>query len=94
MEIHSLCLKSGLDAATVLGRLRDAGLGSVPGTAAEILDDAMRDRLSPDKLRAAEWEAIIEAAHQTGLRSTATVLFGHRETWEDLVRHLGRLRDL
>jgi 2-iminoacetate synthase ThiH len=54
----------------------------------------MRDQLSPDKLRAAEWEAIIEAAHQTGLRSTATVLFGHRETWEDLIRHLDRIRSL
>ena len=94
MEIHSLCRKSGLDPRTVLGRLRDAGLGSVPGTAAEILDDAMRDQLSPDKLRAAEWEAIIEAAHQTGLRSTATVLFGHRESWEDLIRHLDRIRSL
>jgi FO synthase len=94
MEIHSLCRKSGLDPRTVLSRLRDAGLGSVPGTAAEILDDAMRDQLSPDKLRAAEWEAIIEAAHQTGLRSTATVLFGHRETWEDLIRHLDRIRSL
>ena len=94
MEIHSLCLKSGLDAATVVGRLRDAGLGSVPGTAAEILDDAMRDRLSPDKLRAAEWESIIETAHSMGLRSTATVLFGHRESWEDLVRHLDRIRAL
>jgi FO synthase len=94
MEIHSLCRKSGLDPRTVLSRLRDAGLGSVPGTAAEILDDAMRDQLSPDKLRAAEWEAIIEAAHQTGLRSTATVLFGHRETWEDLIHHLDRIRSL
>jgi len=94
MEIHSLGRKTGLDAHTVLERLREAGLGSVPGTAAEILDDAMRDRLSPDKLRAAEWESIIETAHRVGLRSTATVLFGHRETWEDLVRHLGRLRDL
>jgi len=94
MEIHSLCRKSGLEASAVLERLREAGLGSVPGTAAEILDDAMRDRLSPDKLRAAEWESIIETAHRVGLRSTATVLFGHRETWEDLVRHLGRLRDL
>ena len=94
MEIHSLCLKSGLEARAVLERLREAGLGSVPGTAAEILDDAMRDQLSPDKLRAAEWEAIIEAAHQTGLRSTATVLFGHRESWEDLIRHLDRIRSL
>ena len=94
MEIHSLCLKSGLEARAVLERLREAGLGSVPGTAAEILDDAMRDQLSPDKLKAAEWEAIIEAAHQTGLRSTATVLFGHRESWEDLIRHLDRIRSL
>ena len=94
MEIHSLCLKSGLEPRAVLERLREAGLGSVPGTAAEILDDAMRDQLSPDKLRAAEWEAIIEAAHQTGLRSTATVLFGHRESWEDLIRHLDRIRSL
>ena len=94
MEIHSLCLKSGLEPRAVLERLREAGLGSVPGTAAEILDDAIRDQLSPDKLRAAEWEAIIEAAHRAGLRSTATVLFGHRESWEDLIRHLDRIRSL
>lgn len=94
MEIHSLRRKTGWSLERIFGELIDAGLGSVPGTAAEILDDSLRDQLSPDKLRTADWVEIITAAHRCGLRSTATVMFGHRESWSDLVRHLDRLRNL
>ncbi len=94
MEIHSLRLKTGWELSRIFGELIAAGLGSTPGTAAEILDDEVRDQLSPDKLRAAEWTEIITAAHRAGLRSTSTVMFGHRETWPDLIRHLDLLRTL
>jgi FO synthase len=78
----------------ILERLRDAGLGSLPGTAAEILDDAVRARICPDKLSAAQWLEVIEAAHQAGLRTTATILFGHVETPHAWARHLLAIRDL
>ncbi|MBX3732235.1 MAG: 5-amino-6-(D-ribitylamino)uracil--L-tyrosine 4-hydroxyphenyl transferase CofH [Verrucomicrobiae bacterium] len=94
MEIHSLRRKTGWSLERIFGKLIEAGLGSVPGTAAEILDDSLRDQLSPDKLRTADWVEIITAAHRCGLRSTATVMFGHRESWSDLVRHLDLLRHL
>lgn len=94
MEIHSLQLKTGLSYERILGDLIEAGLGSTPGTAAEILDDHVRDRLSPHKLKASEWVEIITTAHRLGLRSTATVMFGHRETWADLFRHFDLLRRL
>ncbi|MFM8359552.1 MAG: hypothetical protein ACKOET_13475, partial [Verrucomicrobiota bacterium] len=94
MEIHSLHRKTGWPYERILGRLLEAGLGSMPGTAAEILDDSLRRRISPDKLRAAEWVEIVRTAHRLGLRSTSTVMFGHREGWPDLFRHLDLLRSL
>lgn len=94
MEIHSLHRKTGWPYDRILGRFLEAGLGSMPGTAAEILDDSLRQRMSPDKLRAAEWVEIVRTAHRLGLRSTSTVMFGHRESWTDLFRHLDLLRSL
>jgi len=79
---------------TFLGRLRDAGLGSLPGTAAEILDDAVRARICPDKLDTAQWLRVIETAHRVGLRTTSTIMFGHVEGTDSWARHLLRLRDL
>jgi FO synthase len=94
MEIHSLHLKTGWALDRIFGQLIEAGLGSTPGTAAEILDDGVRDRVSPGKLRTTEWVEIITAAHAAGLKSTATVMFGHRESWADLIRHMDLLRTL
>jgi FO synthase len=94
MEIHSLHRKTGWSYERLLGELREAGLGSTPGTAAEILDDSVRGRLSPNKLTVAQWVEIITAAHRAGLRSTSTVMFGHRESWEQIFRHLDLLRNL
>lgn len=94
MEIRSLELKTGRDATALLEELMAAGLGSMPGTAAEILEDSVRDRLSPDKVGVTDWVRIVSAAHRLGLRSTATVMFGHGETWDQLVRHMALLRDL
>ena len=77
-----------------LGMLRDAGLGSLPGTAAEILDDEVRAVLCPDKLNSAEWLAVVETAHRVGLRTTATIMFGHMESIRSWARHLLHIRDL
>src|SRR4029078_11036050 len=88
MEVAHMCDISGLPPAEVFARLRDAGLGSTPGTAAEVLHDGVRERLSPNKLPVARWVEIIEASHRSGLRSTSTVMFGHiEEPWE-LAEHM------
>ena len=84
----------GVSIAAFLARLRDEGLGSLPGTAAEILDDAVRARICPDKLSAAEWLEVVEAAHRAGLRTTSTIMFGHVETPHAWARHLAAVRDL
>ncbi len=89
-----MCDISGLPPAEVFARLRDAGLGSTPGTAAEVLHDGVRERISPNKLPVARWVEIIEASHDAGLRSTATVMFGHiEEPWE-LAEHMRVIREL
>jgi FO synthase len=94
MEIAHMCDISGLTPAEVFARLRDAGLGSTPGTAAEVLHDGVRERISPNKLPVARWVEIIEASHAAGLRSTATVMFGHiEEPWE-LAEHMRVIREL
>ncbi len=94
MEIAHMCDVSGLPPSDVLAQLRDAGLGSVPGTAAEVLHDAVRQRISPNKLPVARWVEIITAAHTLGLRSTVTVMFGHIETAAELAEHMRVVRTL
>jgi FO synthase len=94
MEIAHMCDLSGLPPAEVFAQLKGAGLGSTPGTAAEVLDDGVRERISPNKLPVARWVQIIEASHNAGLRSTATVMFGHiEEPWE-LAEHMRVIREL
>ena len=94
MEVAHMCDRSGLPPAEVFARLRDAGLGSVPGTAAEVLHDGVRERISPNKLPAARWVEIVEAAHRAGLRSTVTVMFGHIEEPHELAEHMRVVRAL
>jgi FO synthase len=77
-----------------LAELRDAGLGSLPGTAAEILDDEIRAIICPDKVKTAEWLQVMEAAHKVGLRSTVTIMYGHVEGYRHWARHLLRVRAL
>ncbi len=84
----------GLPVAEFLVALRDAGLGTLPGTAAEILDDAVRARICPDKLSAADWLDVVGAAHEAGLRTTATIMFGHVDDRRSWARHLLAIRDL
>ncbi|MGH2841539.1 MAG: CofH family radical SAM protein, partial [Solirubrobacteraceae bacterium] len=92
MEVAHMCDAGGLSPGDVFARLREAGLDSTPGTAAEVLHDGMRQRISPNKLPVARWVEIIEASHCAGLRSTATVMFGHiEEPWE-LAEHMRVVR--
>jgi len=86
--------KSGMELSDYVRWLVDAGLGSMPGTAAEILDDEVRKIVSPNKLRTARWIEIIEAAHALGLPSTSTVMYGHIETVQHVANHLALIRDL
>lgn len=84
----------GLPLGDFLARLKAAGLSTLPGTAAEILVDRVRDIICPDKLMTAEWLEVMRTAHRTGLRSTATIMFGHVERYEDWAAHLLAIRDL
>jgi len=94
MEVDHMCETSGLAPIEVFRRLREAGLGSTPGTAAEVLHDGVRQRISPNKLPVARWVEIIEASHAAGLRSTVTVMFGHiEEPWE-LAEHMRVVREV
>jgi FO synthase len=94
MEIAHMVDISGLSPGEVFARLRDAGLDSTPGTAAEVLHDGVRERISPNKLPVARWVEIVEASHNAGLRSTSTVMFGHiEEPWE-LAEHMRVIREL
>jgi FO synthase len=94
MEVAHMCDVSGLAPRDVFGRLRQAGLGSTPGTAAEVLHDGVRERISPNKLPVARWVEIIEASHAEGIRSTVTVMFGHIEEPHELAEHMRVVREL
>jgi FO synthase len=94
MEVHYMCERSGRSADAVFDYLIECGLGSTPGTAAEVLDDGVRQRISPNKLPVARWVEIIEASHRAGLRSTSTVMFGHIEEPRELARHMRVVREL
>jgi FO synthase len=94
MEIHYMCERSGRSPEAVFDYLLDCGLGSTPGTAAEVLHDGVRQRISPNKLPVARWIEIVEACHRSGLRSTSTVMFGHIEEPVELARHMKVVRAL
>jgi FO synthase len=94
LEVAQGAATLGLPVATFLSMLRDAGLGTLPGTAAEILDDEVRAVLCPDKVNTREWLDVVEAAHGVGLRTTATIMFGHVERPVHWARHLLHIRAL
>jgi FO synthase len=94
MEIQFMCDRSGRAPQAVFEYLIECGLGSTPGTAAEVLDDGVRQRISPNKLPVERWVEIIEASHRAGLRSTSTVMFGHIEEPRELARHMQVVRAL
>ncbi len=93
LEIWHGAQTLGLPLDDYLAHLKSAGLGSLPGTAAEILDDEVRAVLCPDKITTAQWLEVMEAAHAVGLKSTATIMFGHVDAYRHWARHLLRVRD-
>jgi len=94
VEIDHLARISGLGLEKVLRSLRKAGLGSMPGGGAEIFAEEVRGRLCPEKISGDRWLQVMEAAHGAGIRTNATMLYGHVEAYDHRVDHLMRLRDL
>lgn len=93
-EILHIANKEGLSVIETLARLKAAGLDSLPGGGAEILVDAVRQRVSPNKICASDWLAVMEAAHQVGLESTATMVIGMGETYAQRMEHMEKVRSL
>ena len=94
MEIVYGVELTGLPLRDYLAMLKDAGLGTLPGTAAEILDDDVRHQIERIKLKVSQWQDVIKTAHRLGIRTTSTMMYGHTETEEHWVRHLMLLRDI
>jgi FO synthase subunit 2 len=93
-EVQFIAREDGLSYAQVIAALQEAGVGSMPGTAAEVLDDRVRQILCPEKISTAVWLDIIETAHRLGMPTTSTLLSGHIETPEQQMHHLALLRSL
>lgn len=94
LEVTQGAQTLGISVSEFLSRLKDAGLKSLPGTAAEVLDDEVRAILCADKINTREWIDVMRAAHGLKLRSTATIMFGHVDRYDHWARHLVRVRDL
>jgi aminodeoxyfutalosine synthase len=94
VEISHFAEISGMTTHEILKRLKDAGLGSLPGGGAEVFSTAIREELCPEKLSGDEWLNTMRTAHNLGLKSNATMLYGHIETNEDRINHLLKLREL
>jgi FO synthase len=94
LEVSHGAQTLGLSVRDFLRQLMAAGLNSLPGTAAEILDDEVRQRICPDKVTTSEWLSVMETAHKLGLRSTATIMFGHVDAPRHWARHLLHIRTL
>src|ERR1700692_654819 len=94
LEVTQGAATLGLSLHDFLAQLKQAGLGTLPGTAAEILDDDVRAIICPDKINTAQWLDVQRAAHQAGLRTTSTIMYGHVETSTSWAKHLLALRDL
>jgi cyclic dehypoxanthinyl futalosine synthase len=93
-EIHFMAEKFNLSVAETIHRLKQAGLDSIPGGGAEILCNDIRSKVSPGKCTADEWLAVMRQAHLSGMRSTATMMFGHLDTMDHVITHLERIRQL
>ncbi|MBW1733904.1 MAG: dehypoxanthine futalosine cyclase [Deltaproteobacteria bacterium] len=93
-EIVHMARQSGLSVRTVITRLMEAGLGSIPGGGAEILVDRVRLKVSPGKASAGQWLSVMRTAHELGLRTTATMMFGHIESDEERIEHIFAIRGL
>jgi len=94
MEVLHVARSEGMSVEDVLMEFKRNGLNSMPGTAAEILVDDVRRRICPQKLKTEEWVEIIKTAHDLGIPTTATIMYGHVETWEDRIKHLEIIRSI
>ena len=93
-EILYGATRSGISIEEFLKRMKEAGVDTLPGTSAEILDQKLRDKISPGRITVKQWEEVIKAAHKMGINTTSTMMFGHLETLEERVNHMIRLRDI
>ncbi len=93
MEVY-YAARDGVGVKDALVALKRAGLDTMPGTAAEILVDRVRERICPDKLNTEEWASVVRTAHNLGIRTTATIMYGHIETIQDRIEHLFLVRDI
>ncbi len=93
-EILYGATRSGIPIEEFLKRMKEAGVNTLPGTSAEILDQKLRDKISPGRISVEDWEKVIKAAHKMEINTTSTMMFGHLETLEDRVKHIAKLRDI
>jgi FO synthase subunit 2 len=94
MEVYHMSKISGVKVEESLRQLKAAGLDSMPGTAAEILVDEVREQICPDKMTTAQWVDVVSKAHRAGIPTTATIMYGHVETWKHRLDHLFVVRDV
>jgi FO synthase subunit 2 len=93
-EILYGATRSNVSIEEFLKRMKEAGVNTLPGTSAEILDQKLRDKISPGRISVEDWETVIKSAHKMGINTTSTMMFGHVETLEDRVKHIVRLREI
>lgn len=93
-EILYGATRSNVSIEEFLKRMKDAGVNTLPGTSAEILDQKLRDKISPGRISVEDWETVIKTAHKIGINTTSTMMFGHVETLEDRVKHIVKLREI
>ena len=93
-EILYGATRSGVSIEEFLKRMKEAGVNTLPGTSAEILDQKLRDKISPGRITVKDWEKVIKTAHKMEINTTSTMMFGHLETNEDRVKHIAKLREI
>jgi len=93
-EILYGATRSEISIEEFLKRMKEAGVNTLPGTSAEILDQKLRDKISPGRISVKDWEKVIKTAHRMGINTTSTMMFGHLETPEDRVKHIAKLREI
>jgi len=93
-EILYGATRSNISIQEFLKKMKEAGVNTLPGTSAEILDQKLRDKISPGRISVEDWETVIKSAHKMGINTTSTMMFGHVETLEDRVKHIAKLREI
>jgi len=93
-EILYGATRSNVSIEEFLRKMKEAGVDTLPGTSAEILDQKLRDKISPGRISVKDWETVIKSAHKMGINTTSTMMFGHLETLEDRVKHIAKLREI